>query len=294
MEIADFVFHRPATLAEAAEIGRAHGKNARFLAGGTDLLPDLKQHRDATQHIVSLDALPGLKEIRLDGGTLCIGGLAILSDVAESALVRRHFPALAEAIEMMAALQIRNRGTLGGNFCAGVPSADTPPICIAGGAEVRIAGQGGARSVPAARFFLGPRRTVLSPGEILVEIRIPQQPVHSGASYQRFALRLATALAVAGVAARVDLDGDRIRDARVVLGATAPVPMLARSCGELLRGEKPSQEIFARAAAEAAIEAQPITDLRGSAEFRRELVGVLAARALGEAASRARRAPSRD
>ena len=287
MEICDFAFHQPTTLSEACKLGRKYGPDARFLAGGTELLPDLKQQRDTAQHVIELRLIPSLKEIREEGQLLRIGAAASLSEIAESPAVRSVFPALAEAILTMAAVQIRNRGTLGGNFCGAIPSADTPPICIAGEAKVRLVGADGERIMPAEEFFVAPRETVLQPGELLVEVVIPAQPKNSGASYQRFALRRATALAVAGVAARVDLSDGKICKARVVLGAVAPVPMLAVACGEALVGEAPSEGLFAGAADVAGGEARPITDLRGSMEFRRELVKVLTLRALREAAARA-------
>jgi aerobic carbon-monoxide dehydrogenase medium subunit len=288
VEICDFVYHQPRTLLEACRLGYTHDRNARFLAGGTELLPDLKQHRDTTQHLVDLKSIGDLRKIRMDGRHLRIGSLVTLSEVAESPQVLLHVPALAEAILTMAALQIRNRGTLGGNFCSGVPSADTPPICMAACAETVIATAEGTRTVPAEEFFLGPRRIALARGEILAEIVFPAPAPHSGANYQRFALRRATALAVAGVAAMLELDGSTIREARVVLGAVAPIPMLAVSCNRLLAGQEPVDKTFARAAEAAAAEAQPISDLRGSAAFRRQLVQVLAFRALRAAAARAR------
>jgi carbon-monoxide dehydrogenase medium subunit len=283
MEICDFVLHRPATVAEACEMGLELGPGARFLAGGTEILPDLKQRRDATQHLIDLGRIAGLREIRAEGAHLRIGCLALLSAVAESPDVRRALPSLSRAILTMAALQIRNRATLGGNFCGGVPSADTPPICIAAGAQVKVAGVGGERLLPAEDFFLAPRKTALQPGELLLEVRIPNPPAGSGANYERFSLRRATALAVVGVAAMVSLEKGRIASGRVALGAVAPVPMLARECGRVLAGQAPSEELFERAGAAAAAEARPISDLRGSEEFRRDLVRVLVIRALRSA-----------
>jgi carbon-monoxide dehydrogenase medium subunit len=287
MEICDFVYHRPASRIDACSLGLQFGENARFLAGGTELLPDLKQHRDTTQHLIDLGAIPGLDEIRHDGEHLTIGALAPLNAIAGSEAVRSLFPALAEAILMMAAVQIRNRGTLAGNFCGGVPSADTPPICIAARGEVRITGTEGVRSVEAERFFLAPRRVALNPGEIMTEIRIPISPPSVGMRYERFSLRRATALAVVGVAALLRMEGARIVDARIVLGAVAPVPMLAARAMELLAGQAAGEDLFERAAKAAAEEARPITDLRGSAEFRREIVRTLTLRALRTAAQRA-------
>ncbi len=294
MEICDFVYHRPASRVEACSLGLQFGENARFLAGGTELLPDLKQHRDTTQHLIDLNGIPGLGEIRQDGGHLTIGAMATLNAIAASDVVRDVFPALAEAILTMAAVQVRNRGTLAGNFCSGVPSADTPPICIAARGEVRITGTQGDRTVEAEDFFVAPRRVALQPGEIMTEIRIPIPPSGSGMRYERFALRRATALAVAGVAAFLRMDGPVIREARLVLGAVAPVPMLAVRSMELLMGQAAKEKTFERAASMAAEEARPITDLRGSAEFRRHLVRILTLRALRAAAARSQSAVGRN
>jgi carbon-monoxide dehydrogenase medium subunit len=287
MEICDFVYHRPATPAEACALGLRYGRDARFLAGGTELLPDLKQHRDSTQHLIDLNGLEGLSRIARDGNHLVLGALLTLSEIAESPLVHEHCPALTEAILTMAALQIRNRGTLGGNFCGGVPSADTPPICLAVNAEVRLVAPDDERTVRAEDFFLSPRRVDLRPGEILTEIRIPVARPGSGASYERFALRRATALAVVGAAAWMQIAGREIRETRLALGAVAPVPLLARRAMELLAGRTADEKLLTAAAELAAEEARPITDLRGSAGYRRQLVRVLAFRAMRRAAARA-------
>jgi carbon-monoxide dehydrogenase medium subunit len=176
---------------------------------------------------------------------------------------------------------------MGGNFCCAVPCSDTPPICITAGAEVVLAGPQGKRSLPATGFHRGVRETVLGPGEILTEIRLPAQPPHSGASYQRFGLRRGMALAVAAVAARVDLVSGRIDGARIVMSAVAPVPLAAKRAEKELEGKKPDPDVLARAAAIAAEESQPIDDLRGSIQYRRELVQVLTTEALTLAATRA-------
>lgn len=293
MEICDFVYHRPASRAEACALGLRYGKAARFLAGGTELLPDLKQRRDETQHLIDLNGIAGLREISHDSSRIRIGGLAALSEIAESAIVRRFVPALSEAILTIAAAQIRNRGTLAGNFCGGVPSADAPPICIALNAAMRIAGSEGERTLAAEAFALAPRRVDLRPGEILLEVQIPIPPAGTGARYERFALRRATALAVVGVAACLRMEGPEIREARLALGAVAPVPMLATQSMDLLTGRAADEALFEQAANLAAREARPITDLRGSADFRRELVRVLTLRALRAAAERAQTSAER-
>ena len=292
MEIGDLHYHRPATLAEACRLGRELGPGCRFLAGGTEILVDLKHQRDTADHLVSLRDVPELREIRSDEDGLRIGAMVSLAEVAESEAVSREYPALREAVLQMGGAQIRNQATIGGNFCRAVPCADTPPVCIAAGARLRLFGNEGERSLPAEDFFLGPRQTVMQAGEILVDIHLPPMPPDAGASYQRFSTRGGMAVAVASVAALVRKDNERIAAARVVLGAVAPVPFWARECCAALADETPSEELFARAGAIAAAEAQPISDLRGSEAFRRELVAELTVRALRVALDRAEEAPA--
>lgn len=287
MAIMDFAYHRPANLAEACALGERLGTDAAFLAGGTELLPDYQRQRETARHLIALDALDELRGIAVEDGSLVIGGLATIAQVAASPLVSACFPALAEAARSIGSPQIRSRATIGGNFCRAVPCADTPPAAIAAGALVRLLTPAGMREMDAECFFTGPRQTALHPGEVLAAIVIPQQPSGSGGSYQRFARRQGSALAVAAVAARITMNGGTIVDARLALGAVAPMPMLATRAAAVLVGEPPSPHLFALAGAVCADEALPITDLRGTADFRRELVSVLARRALVQATERA-------
>ncbi len=285
---AGFTYHRPATLADACALGLRLGADAAFLAGGTELLPDFHRGRESATHLIALDRITELTHIRADADGLYIGALATVGAVAASPEIRAWLPALAEAARALGSPQIRSLATIGGNFCRAVPCADLPPVGIVAEARVRLAGVRGSREVTPEQFFVGPRKTVLEPGEILREIVIPLQPARSGTSYQRFALRRGSALAVASVAARVVLAGETIVEARIALGAVAPVPCLAPRAGALLQGHTLSAERFALAAAAAAAEARPITDIRGTEVFRRDLVEVLTRRALEEAADRAR------
>lgn len=288
MALCEFSYHRPETLLEAFALSRRLGDGTLYLAGGTELVPDFRRGAETATHLIALEGVSELAGISTKGGELRIGAMTTIREVGVSAEVRRFFPALAEAALSLGSPQIRSVATIGGNFCRAVPCADTPPPCIAAGATVRLASADGERTVFAEVFFVGPRKTILRPGEVLVEIVIPIQPPSSGASYQRFALRRGSALAVASVAARLVLDGERIAAARVALGSVAPVPVLAARAMALLEGQPPTEEVFARAAVSAAAEARPITDIRGTEPFRRHLVEVLARRALAEAASRAR------
>lgn len=288
MSLGRFQYHQPATTSEACAMGAQFGRKSAYLAGGTELLVDLRSGRKSVCHVISLGGLDELKNITQNDNMLCIGALVPLSDIAESEAVKSAFPALSDAIETMAGRQIRNLGTMGGNFCCGVPCSDTPPISCAADAEVVLTGPEGTRTVAAREFVLAPRVTVLQPGEILTEIRFPDQPVGSGASFQRFALRRGSALAVASVAAWVRLENDTIAEARIYLGSVGPTPLPATESAALLVGHAPTPDLFAAAGSQAAAEAQPISDLRGSADYRRDVVAVLTARALEQACERAK------
>lgn len=182
----------------------------------------------------------------------------------------------------MAANQVRNVGTVGGNICNAVPSADLPPILIALGATIKLVGATGERTLPLEEFFTGPNRSVLAQDEILTEIVIPDQPA-TGSTYIKFGLRRSGALAVVGVAVAVTVAGDTITDARICLGAVAPTPLRAMEAENYLRGQKISDEVLAEAGVIAARECKPISDIRASAEYRRDMVRVFTKRALRKA-----------
>ncbi len=287
MSLGNFTLHHPASLVEACRLSGEFGRRSAILAGGTELLVDLRSGRKSVEHVISLDRIEDLRRIILVGDTLHIGAMVSLSRIAEAPEVAEIFPPLAEAIVTMAGRQIRNRGTMGGNFSCGVPCSDTPVISCAADADIVITGPAGDRTVPARGFVLAPRITVLKPGEILREILFSRQPPGSGASFQRFSLRGGSALAVASVAAWVRITGGKLDEAKIVMGAVGPVPLFAEKAAAGLTGSKPGAAVFAEAGRIAATEAQPISDLRGSAEYRREIVAVLTRRALAAATARA-------
>jgi carbon-monoxide dehydrogenase medium subunit len=287
MGMPDLTYLRPDSVADACALAGRLGRDAAFLAGGTELIPDFQRERETARQLIGLGHLTELRGISIERGTLRIGALTTIAEVGASAAVRARLIALGDAARAIGSAQIRSLATIGGNFCRAVACADTPPAAIVGDARVQLAGAQGTREMPAVEFFLGPRRTVLAPGEVLVAITLPAQPAASGSSYQRFSRRKGASLAVAAVAVRVTLVEGRITGARIALGAVSPVPMLVARASSLLEGERPSTALFAKAAAVCADEALPITDVRGTADFRRELVRVLAGRALDEAAARA-------
>lgn len=289
MYLPDIELHETGALEETAALMARYAPNARLLAGGTDLLVDLKTGRLRVAHLVSINRVGALRGVTETGGGLRIGALTTITQLERSPVVGQRFSPLLDAARKMAAPQIRNLATVGGNVACAVPCADLPPILTAMNASVALFSAKGRRNVPLEEFFVGARQTVRRDDEVLTAVLVPEPSPGFGAAYARFALRDGNAIAVAAVAASLLLDhDDTIRDARIVLGAVAPVPLLVESAGARLIGQSPAEDAFA-AAVEAAMQAaEPISDVRGSAEYRRELVGILTRRALAAARDRAK------
>jgi carbon-monoxide dehydrogenase medium subunit len=288
MILPEFDYHRPETIEEACSLLGDLGASARVIAGGTDLLVDLKRGLAQTEHLVTLRGIPELSSIEKDpDGTLRLGPMVTPNEVGYSSIVREAHLALSEAALTMAAYQIRNRATIGGNLVSAVPSADMPPILIAMGARLVLMSPAGRREMPLVDFFEGPRETQLGEAEIVSQIVVPPPPERSGAFYIKHSLRDASALAVVGVAAHVQLEKNVCKSARIVLGAVAPTPIIAKKASAALAGLSNDEETIAGIAKTAAEEAKPISDLRGSADYRREIVRVLTERAVSVAFERA-------
>jgi carbon-monoxide dehydrogenase medium subunit len=288
MKMRDFILHQPASVTEACSILATHGKAAKVIAGGTDLLPDLKRGNLEIDHVVSISRLEELNKITTNGDELWVGAAVTLSDLAGSEVIKKNLPVLSETAAAMASTQIRNMGTIGGNIAGANSCADLPPSLIAAGAFVLITGPSGDRLVPLDRFFLGLRRTVLEYGELLVKVVVPRLPSRTGVSYKRVIPREANAPAVASVASRITLKDDLIEDGIIVLGAVAPSTVVAKKASDLLKGHVPDGELFLRAAKTAAGESKPIDDIRGSKQYRKTLVEVLTVNSLQEAFERAK------
>jgi carbon-monoxide dehydrogenase medium subunit len=284
----DVELHEATTLEEASALMSRHAPQARLLAGGTDLLVDLKTGRVRVGHLVSLSRIDGLGGVSQTSTGLRVGALTTITQLDQSPVVRERFSALLDATSRMAAPQIRNLATVGGNIASAVPCADLPPLLTAMNASVLLWSPEAERSVPLEAFFVGPRQTVRRDDEVLSAVLIPGLQPGFGAAYARFALRDGNAIAVAAVAAGVALTDDHtVKDARIVLGAVAPVPKLVAAAGASLIGGPPEEAAFHSAGRVAAEAAEPIADVRGSADFRRELVAVLTRRALATACTRA-------
>lgn len=283
----EFAYHEPRSLTEAVALLKTHGPAARVLAGGTDLLVQMKLGKVQAQHLVNIFKIPELRFLTESRG-LRIGPLVVHRDLEKSPLVREKFSALFEAARSVTSVQIRAMGTLGGNICHASPAADSSPALIALGAKVKIAGSGETRMLSLEDFFVGPGKTDLKPGELLAEIHVPEPGTASGSAFLKLT-RVAADLAKVNVAAFVQREKDACRECRIASGAVAPTPVRLRKAEEIVRGRRLDENLCRLAGEKAAEEIQPITDIRSTAWYRREAIKVLVRDALREAWERAGR-----
>jgi carbon-monoxide dehydrogenase medium subunit len=282
-----FEYIRPSSLEEACSALADSNGSAKALAGGTDVLVQMRQGALRPTTLVSLRDVPGLDDVELppDGGLL-IGALAPLGVIERSAAVRERFPAIAQAAAWVGSVQVRNRATLGGNLCNAAPSADTAPILIALGAQAIVTDGRRDRSVPLEDFFIGPGRTVLERGELLRAVHVPPPPAHAFATYLKtFRSAMDCCTVGVGLLAAFVPGSLAVDHVRLVLGAVAPTPMRARAAEALLTGRELDEAAIAEASAQAVAESQPIDDIRASADYRRVLVEVMSRRCLRAARS---------
>ena len=289
MEAIDYT--APKTLDEALKVMAEHGDRARVLAGGTDLLVQLRGGRRSADIIVDSKFIPELNELSYDAQTgLTIGAAVPCCNIYEDKAVEAHYPGLTDCASLIGSIQIQGRASIGGNLCNAAPSADSIPSIIALGGVANITGPNGSRQVPAEDFCTAPGRNVLEPGELLVSINLPVPQAHSGANYLRFIPRNEMDIAVAGVGSSVILDGSgqNFVSGRVALASVAPTPVFSKAAGESLAGKPVSEATINEAAEKAMADAKPITDMRGTIKQRVHLVGVLTRRTLNTAVKRAR------
>jgi carbon-monoxide dehydrogenase medium subunit len=281
----------PRSVPEAVVLLAKNGKRARVLAGGTDLIVQLREHRRDLDLVVDIKHIREANELVVDPADgLRLGAAVPCYRICEDPAVRRMYPGLIDAVSLVGGVQIQSRASVGGNLCNASPAADTTPALIVYKAVCTIAGPNGIRKVPVDQFCRAPGQTVLEAGEMLLALRLPRPKPLSGAHYLRFIPRNEMDIAVVGVAAAVTLDGDKSRcvAARVALAAVAPTPLLAAEARAAMLGGPLSDDLIERAAAAAQAAARPISDMRGTADYRRHLVGVLTKRALRTAIARAR------
>jgi carbon-monoxide dehydrogenase medium subunit len=286
----DFEYECPRSLAEAvAVLGRFNGQT-RPLAGGTDLIDQIRVGRHAPSVVVDIKKLPELNVLEITESGLRLGAAVPCYRIYGCCDINKNYAALADSARIIGGIQIQSRASVGGNLCNSGPAADSTPSLIALGAVAVIAGPIGTRDVPVEDFCTGPGKNVLAPGELLVELKFPARPVRSGSHYRRFIPRNEMDIAVVGVGASVVLDdsGEKFVSARIALGAVGPTPLFAKQAGELLAGKKANEKSFEEAAKAAQAIATPIDDMRGTKEFRTHVTGVLVRRVLEEAVKRAR------
>jgi len=278
-----FKYLEPATIKEAVSLLSKYDGKAKAIAGGTDLLVQIRGKTIKPEYVVDIGYIPGLDYINYDEKQgLSIGALATIRAIEKSDKLCRIYPVISQAAGLLGSVAIRNVATIGGNLCNAAPSADTAPPLIGLSARARIIGPGGERLVSLEDFFTGPGETVLKAGELLLEIQVPVPPPGTKGVYLKHG-RSAVDLATVGVAVVMALEsGGVCRDVKIVLGAVAPTPMRAKKAEGVLRGKKVEPALVEEAAQVASGEAQPITDVRASAEYRREMVKVFTRRAIGQ------------
>ncbi len=277
-------------LGHAVALLGEHGDAAKILAGGTDLLADLKFSNNGPGMMIDISRVDELKNIAVADDGLHIGALVTHTEIMRSPVIRDMFPALVDAAHTIGAMQTRNLGTIGGNLVTCVPSMDSGPTLMALDAAITVASAEGQRQMPLANLFVGPRKTSLKPGELLVDIVIPKANLGKPAAFEKFGLRKGQALALVNAAAAFWIDNAKGAFAapRISLGAVAPTVIRVPKAEAYLDGRKITAETMTEAGRIAATEAKPISDFRASADYRRELIAVLVKRALANAHARAK------
>ena len=280
-----FEYFAPETLDEAISLLDDHGPEASVLAGGQSLIPLMKLQLAFPAYVVDINRIAGLADISDDDCCLRIGSLTRESDLDRSEAVQTKYPILHDTTSVIADPLVRNMATVGGNLAHGDPANDHPATMLALGAEVIAVGSGGKRVIPVSDFFEGPLATALEQGEILTEIRVPAQPEGSGGAYLKLERKVGD-YATAGVAAVITVSDGVCQQAGIGLTNAGPIPVKANSAESFLVGKKLDDETIREAARLASEEAQPSADLRGSEEYKRDMVRVIAGRALRMALNR--------
>ncbi len=287
-----FEYHAPHSLPDAIGLLQQYGSDAKLLAGGQSLLPLMKLRLASPAHLIDLQHVPGLKTLEEHGGTLVIGAMVSESRIEHSPLIRRHYPGLVEASEVVADPLVRNFATLGGNLAHADPANDHPAMMLALGAQIVAQGPKGQRRISIDDFLVDTFETALAPDEVLVEIHLPHQAdhstLHSGSAYVKLERKVGD-YAIAAVAAQVTCNGSTCSHAGVALTNVGPKAIRAAEAERFLIGKQLDDATIREAARLAATAAEPTSDLRGPADYKRAVVRTLAARALRQAAERAQK-----
>ncbi len=277
----------PRSLEEALTLLQERDEGTMPMAGGTDLMVQLKQGAERPRRIVCLSKLSELAGVRaMEDGSIAVGGGTTIAALESDALLAEKAPGVVDAARSMATIQVRNRATVAGNLVTAAACADLPPILTALGATVSAASSQGSRRVAMEQFFTDVRRTVLTPGELLTEVILPPREAGSGSAYEKFGYRRGAQVAVASAAAWLVLEKGLVRALRLVLGAVAPMPLVVEGASALV-GHAPEGDALETVCSAAARECRPISDIRGSAAYRRAVVAVVSRRAIQRAVRRA-------
>lgn len=291
MLLPKFNYHEPGTLEEALHLLSELGGNAKVLAGGTDLLVRMKMKVDQPSHVISIARVPGMDSIiPRNGHAVTIGAGVTATALSRNEILLDRFTPLALAGSRLGAPMIRNRATIGGNLVNGRPAADLPPACMVLNASLKLKSSVGEREVSVNEFFRGPGETVIEPNELMVSLNIQTPPPWTGGSYIKLGARKTLEISMVNVATLLTLQSSEgpILDARIALGAVAPTPVRAYAAEELLIGQMPSEALFQEAGQTGVGTCSPITDHRGTMEYRCIMIEVLVKRSLGLALQQAR------
>ena len=283
-----FEYFEPGTAEEAVRILFTYGEKAKVLAGGVDLIPRMRQRQIEPECVVSIQRIPGLDYIEGNGVEgLRIGALTTLRSIELSPIIKQKYMLLYEAVHQITSVQVKNMGTVVGNLCVATPASDIAPALLVLGAELKIASLASERTIPIENFFIGVNQTILQPGEIVTEVVLPSLPSGTGGAFMNL-VRTASDIAKVNVAVMVTVTDNTCKEAKIALGSVAPTVMRARKAEATLKGQKLEPKIIGEAAEAAAEETKPITDIRSTAEYRKETTKVLVRRAIAKALERAK------
>lgn len=287
MVLPQFEYLAPTTLEEASKLLLEHGDRAKAMAGATDLIPPMRDKAFTVDYLVDLKKIPGLNYLEYDEEEgLKIGALTTLREIEHSPIVKEKNPALAYSAKVVASTQIRAKGTLVGNICNASPSCDNGPNTLAQNAKILVYGPNGERTIMAEDFFVGVKKTALQPGEIVTGMVFPPLAENESAAYIKHAVRKAMDLAIIGVAVKIKVEDGICKDARIALGAVATTPIRAPKAEEALIGTTLTEEDIVKASVEAMNACSPISDIRASKEYRKDMIRVFTKRAIRQAMER--------
>lgn len=273
--IPKFKYYKPENLEDALELVNKL-KNHKILAGGTDLIVDLKTGRiKNVENLVDISSINEINFIKVENDKIRIGAATTLQEICENENLKKEILVLTEAIEQMGSWHIRNIATIGGNLCNASPAADTAPPLLVLDAKVKLESIDGKRIIPISKFFHGPRKTELKNNEILTEIIIPKPPSNAGMSFLKLGRRNSFTLSIVGVATLVTIKSEVFNEVRIALNAIAPTPIRAYKTEIALKGQKINRKMIRDKSKLVAKEIRPISDVRASAEYRREMAIIL-------------------